>query len=51
MITEGQINQSLEAVLLPAARRSVAGPNRRREINISDGKADTNIESAQSAAL
>ena len=39
MITEEQVKQSLEAVPAPAAKRSIAGLNMVREINISDGKA------------
>jgi len=45
MITEEQVKQSLEAVLVPAAKRSIVGLNMVREINISDGKVDINIAS------
>jgi len=45
MITEEQLKQSLEAVLVPAARRSVIGLNMVREINISDGKVDITLAS------
>ena len=40
MVTEEQVKQSLEAVLVPAAKRSIVGLNMVREINISDGKVD-----------
>jgi Mrp family chromosome partitioning ATPase len=40
MIDEEKIKQSLEAVLVPAAKRSIVGLNMVREINISDGKVD-----------
>ena len=45
MITEEQVKQSLESVLVPAAKRSIVGLNMLREINISDGKVDINIAS------
>ena len=45
MITEDQIKQSLEAVLVPAARRSIVGLNMVREISISDGKVDITLAS------
>jgi len=45
MITEEQVKQSLETVLVPAAKRSIVGLNMVREINISDGKVDINIAS------
>jgi Mrp family chromosome partitioning ATPase len=45
MITEEQVKQSLEAVLVPAAKRSVIGLNMVREINISDGQVAINIAS------
>jgi Mrp family chromosome partitioning ATPase len=45
MITEEQIKQNLEAVLVPAAKRSVIGLNMVREINISDGKVDITLAS------
>jgi Mrp family chromosome partitioning ATPase len=45
MITEEQVRQRLEAVLVPAAKRSIIELNMVREINISDGKVDINIAS------
>jgi len=45
MITENQIKQSLEAVLVPAAKRSIVGLNMVREISISDGKVDVTLAS------
>jgi len=45
MITEEQIKQSLEGVLVPAAKRSIVGLNMVREINISDGKVDITLAS------
>jgi hydrogenase maturation protease len=45
MITEEQIKQSLEAVLVPAAKRSVVGLNMVREVTISDGKVDITLAS------
>ena len=45
MITEDQIKQSLEAVLVPAAKRSIVGLNMVREISISDGKVDITLAS------
>ncbi len=45
MITEEQVKQSFEAVLVPAAKRSIVGLNMVREINISDGKVDINLAS------
>jgi len=38
MATEEQVRESLEAVLVPAAKRSIVGLNMVREVNISDGK-------------
>ena len=38
MATKEQVNESLEAVLVPAAKRSIVGLNLVREITISDGK-------------
>jgi len=38
MIDEEQVKQSLEAVLVPAAKRSIVGLNMVREVTISDGK-------------
>jgi len=46
MITEDQVNQSLEAVLVPAVKRSIVGLNLVREIDISDGKVKVNLASA-----
>jgi len=46
MITKDQVNQSLEAVLVPAVKRSIVGLNLVREIDISDGKVKVNLASA-----
>lgn len=45
MINEEQIIQSLETVLVPAAKRSVVGLNMVRGINVSDGKVDITLAS------
>ena len=45
MITEEKIKQSLEAVLVPTAKRSIVGLNMVREINISNGKVDITLAS------
>jgi len=45
MITEEQIEQSLESVLVPAAKRSIVGLNMVCEINISDGKVGITLAS------
>jgi len=45
MIDEEQIKQTLEAVLVPAAKRSIVGLNMVREISISDGKVDITLAS------
>jgi Mrp family chromosome partitioning ATPase len=45
MLDEEQVIQGLEAVLVPAAKRSVVGLNMVREINISDGKVDVTLAS------
>lgn len=45
MITEEQIKQSLEAVLVPAAKRSIVGLNMVREVAISDGKVGITLAS------
>jgi Mrp family chromosome partitioning ATPase len=45
MITEEKVKQSLEAVLVPAAKRSIVGLNMVREINISGGKVDISLAS------
>jgi Mrp family chromosome partitioning ATPase len=45
MIDEEQVKQSLESVLVPAAKRSIAGLNMVREINISDGKVEITLAS------
>jgi hydrogenase maturation protease len=46
MLNEEQIKQSLEAVLVPEVKRSVAGLNLIREIAISDGKVKVSLASA-----
>jgi Mrp family chromosome partitioning ATPase len=43
MITEEQVKQSLEGVLVPAAKRSIVGLNMVRDIDISDGKVDITL--------
>jgi Mrp family chromosome partitioning ATPase len=40
MLTEEQVKETMEAVLVPAAKRSVVGLNLVRNITISDGKVD-----------
>jgi Mrp family chromosome partitioning ATPase len=45
MVTEEQIRQSLESVLVPAAKRSIVGLNMVREITTSDGKVDITLAS------
>jgi Mrp family chromosome partitioning ATPase len=45
MITEEQVKQNLEAVLVPAVKRSVIGLNIVRGINISDGKVSITLAS------
>jgi Mrp family chromosome partitioning ATPase len=45
MITEEQVKQGLEGVLVPTAKRSVIGLNMVRDINISDGKVDITLAS------
>ena len=45
MIDEELVKQSLEAVLVPAAGRSVVGLNMVREVDISDGKVDITLAS------
>jgi Mrp family chromosome partitioning ATPase len=45
MINEEQVKQSLESVLVPAAKRSIIGLNMVREINISDGKVNITLAS------
>jgi Mrp family chromosome partitioning ATPase len=45
MISKEQIKQSLESVLVPAAKRSIVGLNMVRGINISDGKIDITLAS------
>jgi len=45
MVVEEQIRESLEAVLVPAAKRSIVGLNLVREITISDGKANVALAS------
>ena len=46
MITEEQVKESLETVLLPGVRRSVVGLNLVRQIAISDARVDISIASA-----
>jgi len=46
MLNEEQIKQSLEAVLVPAVKRSIVGLNLVREITVSDGKVKVNLASA-----
>jgi Mrp family chromosome partitioning ATPase len=45
MLDEEQVRQSLEAVLVPAVKRSVVGLNMVREIKLSDGKVDISLAS------
>jgi Mrp family chromosome partitioning ATPase len=45
MISEEQVRQSLDAVLVPAAKRSIVGLNMVRGINISDGKLEITLAS------
>jgi hydrogenase maturation protease len=45
MPTKEQVIESLEAVLVPAAKRSIVGLNLVREITISDGKVDVTLAS------
>jgi len=45
MIAKEQIIQSLEAVLVPAAKRSIVGLNMVREVTISDGKVGITLAS------
>lgn len=45
MITEEQVKQGLEAVLVPAAKRSVVGLNMVHEVTISDEKVDITLAS------
>ena len=45
MATEQQVIQSLEAVLVPAAKRSIVGLNLVREVTISDGKVNITLAS------
>jgi len=45
MATEEQVRASLEAVLVPAAKRSIVGLNMVREVNISDGKVGITLAS------
>jgi len=45
MIDKGLVEQSLEAVLVPAARRSIVGLNLVREVTVSDGKVDVSLAS------
>jgi len=45
MPTKEQVNESLEAVLVPAAKRSIVGLNLVREITISEGKVNIALAS------
>jgi hydrogenase maturation protease len=45
MATEEQVRQSLEAVLVPAVKRSIVGLNLVREVTISDGKVNIALAS------
>jgi len=45
MATEEQVRESLEAVLVPAAKRSIVGLNMVREVNISDGEVGITLAS------
>ena len=45
MVNEEQVKESLEAVLVPAAKRSVVGLNLVRNITISDGKVGLTLAS------
>jgi len=45
MIDEERVKQNLEAVLVPAVKRSIVGLNMVRGINISDGKVDITLAS------
>jgi hydrogenase maturation protease len=46
MLNEEQIKQSLEAVLVPAVKRSIVGLNLVREITVSDGEVKVSLASA-----
>ncbi len=46
MVSEEQIEQSLEAVLVPAVKRSIVGLNLVREITVSDDKVRVSLASA-----
>lgn len=45
MITKEQVKESLEAVLVPAVKRSIVGLNLVREVTISDGKVNITLAS------
>ncbi len=45
MPTKEQVNKSLEAVLVPAAKRSILGLNLVREITVADGKVNITLAS------
>ena len=45
MPTKEQVNESLEAVLVPAAKRSIVGLNLVREITVADGKVNIALAS------
>jgi len=46
MITKEQVKKTLEAVLVPAVKRSIVGLNLVREVTISDGKVNIALASA-----
>jgi Mrp family chromosome partitioning ATPase len=45
MVTREQVIESLETVLVPAAKRSIVGLNLVREVGVSDGKVTINLAS------
>ena len=45
MVTEEQVKESMKAVLVPAAKRSVVGLNLVRDVTISDGKVNITLAS------
>ena len=45
MVTKEQVIKSLEAVLVPAAKRSIVGLNLVREVTVADGKVTINLAS------
>jgi Mrp family chromosome partitioning ATPase len=46
MVSDGEIKQSLESVLVPAVKRSIVGLNLVREISVSDSGVKINLASA-----